>query len=506
MLLNKLVKELKPLKIYGNLDTTISGISYDSRMVLEGNLFISIKGMVTDGHLYIKEALSKGAKAFVVEKWQRWIERQPQILVNNSRVALAKLSNVFYKEPTSNIKLIGVTGTNGKTTTTYLINSILNRSGKKCGLIGTIEYRIGNNKLFGERTTPESPDLCRILKVMIDKNIKYCVMEVSSHALDLHRVDFFNFYGVVFTNLTHEHLDYHKNIENYFNAKKKLFTGENSITAKIAVINYDDKWGIKLSKAININQIKYSLKGNISNENTNINNSDINNIDIYAKDIKLSMKGTQFLAVTPIGDFKINTKLVGEFNVYNILAAISIAINLGISIDGIQSGIEIMKNIPGRFEKIDEGQPFYVIIDYAHTPGGIESLIKTVRKISTGKIISLFGCGGDRDEAKRPIMGAISGGLSDYVIITTDNPRSEKEEEIADQIEEGVLKTKAKDSYIIELDRRKAIETALEIAKEGDAVLIMGKGHETYQQFSDFSIPFDDREVARQLLREIRYR
>jgi UDP-N-acetylmuramoyl-L-alanyl-D-glutamate--2,6-diaminopimelate ligase len=500
MLLKKLIKELKPLKIYGNLDTTISGISYDSRMVSEGDLFISIKGMITDGHLYIKEALSKGAKAFVVEKWQRWIDKQPQILVNNSRVALAKLSNVFYKEPTSNIKLIGVTGTNGKTTTAYLIDSILNQSGKKCGLIGTIEYRIGENELFAERTTPESLDLCRILRMMIDRNIKYCVMEVSSHALDLHRVDFFNFYGVVFTNLTHEHLDYHKNIENYFNAKKKLFTGENNITAKIAVINYDDQWGIKLSKATNINQVKYSLR-DISNENTHINN-----IDIYAKNIKLSMKGTQFLVVTPIGDFKINTKLVGEFNVYNILAAISIAINLGISIDDIKSGIEIMKNIPGRFEKIDEGQPFYVIIDYAHTPGGIESLIKTVRKISTGKIISLFGCGGDRDKAKRPIMGTISGGLSDYVIITTDNPRSEKEEEIADQIEEGVLKTKAKDSYLIELDRRKAIETALEIAKEGDTVLIMGKGHETYQHFSDFSIPFDDRNVTRQLLREIGYR
>jgi UDP-N-acetylmuramoyl-L-alanyl-D-glutamate--2,6-diaminopimelate ligase len=505
MLLKKLIKELKPLKIYGDLDTTISGISYDSRMVSEGDLFISIKGMITDGHLYIKEALSKGAKAFVVEKWQGWIDKQPQILVDNSRVALAKLSNVFYEEPTSNIKLIGVTGTNGKTTTTYLIDSILNQSGKKCGLIGTIECRIGNNKLFGERTTPESLDLCRFLRMMIDRNIKYCVIEVSSHALDLHRVDFFNFYGVVFTNLTHEHLDYHKSIENYFNAKKKLFTGENSITAKIAVINNDDKWGIKLSKATKINQIKYSLR-DISNKNTHINNSNINNICICAKNIKLSMKGTQFLVVTPIGDFKINTKLIGEFNVYNILAAISIAINLGISIDDIKSGIEIMKNIPGRFEKIDEGQPFYVIIDYAHTPGGIESLIKTVRKISMGRIISLFGCGGDRDKAKRPIMGAISGGLSDYVIITNDNPRSEKEEEIAHQIEEGVLKTKAKDSYLIQLDRRKAIETALEIANEGDNVLIMGKGHEKYQQFSDFSIPFDDREVTRKLLREIGYR
>jgi UDP-N-acetylmuramoyl-L-alanyl-D-glutamate--2,6-diaminopimelate ligase len=505
MLLKKLIKELKPLKIYGDLDTTISGISYDSRMVSEGDLFISIKGMITDGHLYIKEALSKGAKAFVVEKWQGWIDKQPQILVDNSRVALAKLSNVFYEEPTSNIKLIGVTGTNGKTTTTYLIDSILNQSGKKCGLIGTIECRIGNNKLFGERTTPESLDLCRFLRMMIDRNIKYCVIEVSSHALDLHRVDFFNFYGVVFTNLTHEHLDYHKSIENYFNAKKKLFTGENGITAKIAVINNDDKWGIKLSKATKINQIKYSLR-DISNKNTHINNSNINNICICAKNIKLSMKGTQFLVVTPIGDFKINTKLIGEFNVYNILAAISIAINLGISIDDIKSGIEIMKNIPGRFEKIDEGQPFYVIIDYAHTPGGIESLIKTVRKISMGRIISLFGCGGDRDKAKRPIMGAISGGLSDYVIITNDNPRSEKEEEIAHQIEEGVLKTKAKDSYLIQLDRRKAIETALEIANEGDNVLIMGKGHEKYQQFSDFSIPFDDREVTRKLLREIGYR
>jgi len=489
MLLNKLKKELNIVKTSGNLDTSISGISYDSRKVSAGDLFISIKGLKTDGHLYVKEALKNGARAFLVEKWQEDVKEFPQIVVNNSRVALAKLSNEFYGNPSSDIRLIGVTGTNGKTTTTFLIESILNQSDNKTGLIGTIEYRIGEDRITGERTTPESLDLCRILRLMINRGAKYCVMEVSSHALDLHRVGFFNFYGVIFTNLSHEHLDYHHNIENYFKAKSKLFTGENDINAEVAVINIDDKWGVKLSESIKLRQIRYSLK-----EKT----------DIYAKDIVLSLNGTQFLAVTPIGNFRIKTGLIGEFNIYNILAAIGIAIRMGVDIVDIKRGIEIIKNIPGRYEKIEEGQPFYVIVDYAHTPASIESLIRSVKKLSKGKIISLFGCGGDRDKAKRPIMGTISGQLSDYVIITSDNPRSEKKGNIAAQIEKGLLKTKSKNSYIIELDRKKAIEIALRTASIGDIVLIMGKGHEIYQQFSNYSTEFDDRKISRQLLKEIK--
>ncbi len=489
MLLKELIKEIKTIKTSGNLDTLISGISYDSRKILKSNLFVSIKGIKTDGHLYIKEALKRGAKAFVVEKWQEDIKKHPQILVKNSRVALAQFTNIFYKNPSSDIKLIGVTGTNGKTTTTFLIESILNQSGSKTGLIGTIEYRIGEDRIVGERTTPESSDLCIILRKMISKGVKNCVMEVSSHALDLHRVDFFNFYGVVFTNLSHEHLDYHCDIRNYFEAKKKLFTGENNISAKFAIINCDDKWGFEISKLTRFKQIKYSIK---------------RKADIYAKDIAFSLNGTKFSVVTPIGSFRINTELVGEFNVYNILAAISTAVSMRIDVKDIQKGIELIKNIPGRFEKIDEGQPFSVIVDYAHTPAGIKSMIKTIRKLSKGKIISLFGCGGDRDKAKRPIMGEISGRLSDFVIITSDNPRSEKEEVISSEIKKGILKTKAEHSYLIELDRKKAIEIALKKANMGDTVLILGKGHENYQQFSNYSIEFDDREISREMLREMK--
>ena len=489
MLLKEKIKEIKIIKTSGNLDTLISGISYDSRKVSKGDLFVSIKGIKTDGHLYIKEALERGAKAFVVEKWQGDIKKHPQILVKNSRVALAQFTNIFYKNPSLDIKLIGVTGTNGKTTTTFLIESILNQSGSKTGLIGTIEYRIGEDRIVGERTTPESSDLCIILRKMIDKGVKNCVMEVSSHALDLHRVDFFNFYGVVFTNLSHEHLDYHHDIRNYFEAKKKLFTGENNISAEFAIMNCDDRWGLEISKLTRLKQIKYSTK---------------KKADIYAKDITFSLNGTKFSVVSPIGSFRINTELVGEFNVYNILAAISTAVSIRIDVKDIKKGIELIKNIPGRFEKIDEGQPFSVIVDYAHTPVGVESIIKTVRMLSKGKIISLFGCGGDRDKAKRPIMGEITGRLSDFVIITSDNPRSEKEEVISFEIQKGILETKAKHSYLIELDRKKAIKIALKKANTGDTVLILGKGHENHQQFSNYSIEFDDRDISRQMLREMK--
>jgi UDP-N-acetylmuramoyl-L-alanyl-D-glutamate--2,6-diaminopimelate ligase len=497
VLLKNLLPAVDVKEIYGSTELSIEGITYDSRQVKPGFIFVAIYGYKEDGNSYIPQALEGGASVIVSSQRIERLARPPswggfatQIIVENPRKALARLSTAFYNYPSDKLNIIGITGTNGKTTVSYLTEAIFKENSAKVGVLGTIAYRLGENILPAPVTTPQSSDLEEMLRKLVDKEFTTVVMEVSSHALSLDRVEGCEFDSAIFTNLSREHLDFHKTMEEYLEAKIKLFSmlGKEARKKgeKLAVLNRDEPATEKIIQSTEAKIITYGIE---------------NKADVVAKNIKLNQEKTTFTLLSSTGETKISLPLIGKYNVYNALAASTVALGQGINLDIIKRGLEKVSSIPGRFEKIDCGQPFTVVVDYAHTDEALRKLLHACREIKPRRIITVFGCGGDRDRGKRPLMGEVAVELSDYVIITSDNPRSEDPERIALDIEVGI-KRKEKSNYQTIVDRFQAIEKALSMAEKGDMVVLAGKGHEDYQIFKDKRIHFDDREVARKILLE----
>ncbi len=467
------------MQVFGDDRTEITSVTNDSRQVCPGALFFCISGFKTDGHKYAPMAVEKGAAALVVTR--RLDIDITQILVEDDRRAMALISRAFYGKPDESLQMIGITGTNGKTTTTYMIKSVLENAGRKTGLIGTIVNMIGSATLPTERTTPESPDLFALLRRMADEGCDSVVMEVSSHSLELGRVTGILFDVAVFTNLTQDHLDFHLTLDNYLAAKKKLF-----LSTKTAAMNLDDPSAKRMMEGIDTEWRTYGIK-----ENT----------DVYARNIEITPRGVTYDLCTRQGMLPLSLKIPGIFSVYNSLSAATACLLLGIGLESIKMGLEAMPSVAGRFEVMDTGsRPFTMILDYAHTPDSLENTLLTVREFARGRIITVFGCGGDRDRTKRPIMGEIAGRLSTYVVITSDNPRTEQPLAIIAEIEGGIKKTDC--AYRCIESRRDAIRYAIHSAQPEDIIVLAGKGHETYQEINGVKHPFDEKIVVAELLAE----
>jgi len=486
--LARLLSGLHEKQVFGDQDLEITGLAYDSRKVRPGFLFVAIRGYRHDGRSFIPDAVSNGAVAIVLEDDISVEEGIVRIVVPNSRATLAVLANEFYGYPSRELRMIGITGTNGKTTTAYLVEGILGQAGFKVGLMGTIEHRMAQSRQPAQITTPESLDLQDMLARIVQKGFDYAVMEVSSHSLALHRVDLVEFDVGVFTNLSPEHLDFHEHLSNYLQTKVKLFLqlgeGAGKASHPVALINADDRYSQYVMAHTPARVITYGIKPGA---------------DIRACNIGSTLKGVSFSLQSPAGQCDIRLKLMGDHNVYNALAAVGVGLSQGISLEEIKEGLKNVSTIPGRFELINEGQDFLVVIDYAHTEGALQEVLKAARRLTTGRIISVFGCGGGRDRSKRPRMGEISGRYSDYTILTSDNPRSEEPLSIISQIELGLKRNQG--DYRVIQDRYQAISQALSLARAGDLVIIAGKGHESCQIFKDKTISFDDRQVAREILK-----
>lgn len=478
MKLLDIISDIKDMEINGDDSFEVQGIAYDSRTVSKGYVFVCISGFKTDGHNYVREAVDRGAAAVVIEKDVEIPQNTTVIKVKDTRTALALMSAAYFGYPSKHFGLIGVTGTNGKTTTTYLIKSILDKKGYNAALLGTISNIIGGNTVEAKRTTPESYDLQEMFWEMKRAETDYCIMEVSSHSLELKRVAGCYFAVGIFTNLTRDHLDFHGTFENYLNAKLKLFE-----QSKAAVINIDDEYGRQIINRIGVPIITYSERCEA---------------DVRATDVEITSKCSEFVLKYKDETIPVCIPLPGRFNVYNALAAASACICQGVSLKDIKMGLENASGISGRSEVIDSGRGFTIVIDYAHTPDGLDNILNTVREYAKGRIITLFGCGGDRDKTKRPIMGEVAGKLSDICIVTSDNPRSEEPQSIIEDIMPGVRKTSS--DYRIVVDRREAIIKAISIAGENDVIVIAGKGHETYQVLKDKTIHFDEREIVNDIL------
>jgi len=464
----------KPL---GMPDVTVSGVAYRSDKVVEGDAFFCVRGFNRDGHDFARDAVSRGAAALVVES-QLPIDA-PQYLVDDTRTALAIAAARFYACPSEKMDLVGITGTNGKTTTTYLLDSIMRSAGRTTGLIGTVETRVAGRRLSSSRTTPESADLQALLAEMVAEGVTGCAMEVSSHAIHLHRVDAVQFAAVAFTNLTQDHLDFHHTLDEYFSVKKRLFT---EFDVGTRVVNVDDPFGGGIAAEFpDVLTVGRSHGASVRSANE-----------------VLDARGASFTLATPAGEAVVRLPLAGAYNVSNALVAAGCALSIGIPLDAVVAGLENAPQVPGRMERVECGQPFEVVVDYAHTPDSLEKAILALRDVTAGRVITVFGCGGDRDPDKRPVMGRAAAAHSHHVVVTSDNPRSEDPVGIILQIEDGVRLGPA--TFDVQVDRRRAIEHAISLAGSGDAVLIAGKGHEDYQIFVDRTIHFDDREVAREVL------
>ena len=491
MRLGDLLRGVQTASAPPSADVEIRGIACHSGKVEPGAIFFALHGAKADGNLYVADAISRGAAAVASEQ-QRPVGSPPQVAwvqVREARKALAIAAANFYRHPAEALQLVAVTGTNGKTTTTHLVDSILRASGAKAGLFGTIAYHTPCGEYPAPNTTPESLDLQGFLAEIRDAGGNCAVLEASSHALAMDRVWGCRFSAAVFTNLTREHLDYHKTFEEYFAAKRRLFEGTGAGAPLCGVINVDDRYGMRLT-GLAQKTLTYGLQAAA---------------DISAKKFSLSYSGLSFTANTPQGKMAIESPLVGKINVYNILGAIGAALALGIRTEDIEAGIRNLESVSGRFQRVDLGQPFLVIVDYAHTDDALENLIRTARELNpSGRIITLFGCGGEKDRTKRPVMGEVSGRLSDLTILSSDNPRSEDPLKIISDIVVGLQKTSGK--YVIEPDRERAVGLAFDQARAGDIVLMAGKGHENYQILADRTLEFDDREVARRALQNRGYR
>lgn len=488
MKLQQLFAGMDIAAIAGSAAAEISSIECDSRKVIPGGIFFALHGAKLEGARFVQDALSRGAIAVASEvakppnfpEGTAWIH----LASGTERRVLACAAANFFGHPADALKLVGVTGTNGKTTTTYLVDSILQAAGRTTGLIGTTGYRTPKAQRDTANTTPESLELQRIFAEIRDSGGTNATLEASSHALAMDRLWGCHFAVAIFTNLTRDHLDYHQTFEAYFAAKRRLFEGTGAGVPDVAVVNGDDSYSAEL-KGLASSTLTYGLK---------------TSSDLAPKKFTLSLAGIQFTAQTPQGDVNVHSPLVGRMNAFNILAAIGAGIGLGISIEQIEQGVSQLAAVPGRFERIDEGQPFLVVVDYAHTDDALRNVISTAREIgSSAQIITLFGAGGERDRTKRPLMGEAAGSLSDLVVLTSDNPRSEDPLRIINDVVVGLQKVSA--NYRIEPDREQAIALAIDAALPGDIVILAGKGHEAYQVLRDGPVDFDDRAKARAILR-----
>jgi murE/murF fusion protein len=503
MKLRDLLNGLEHRKTYGRISAEIGGLAYDSRRVERGFVFVAIRGEQQDGHDYVAEAIERGAGAVVLEDETRRIGGIPTVVVPNSRKALGALSATFFDNPSTKVTLVGITGTNGKTTTAYLAESILKGAGFRTGVIGTIDYHFEGTSHRATTTTPESYDLQKMLKEMLEGGVSHVIMEVSSHALHQHRTEGCHFDIGVFTNLTPDHLDYHETMDRYFESKASLFTHLLRRSMKhrpLALINLDDPKGRFLWERSLTSKMSFGLRGEP---------------DISASDIHASIAGLSARVITPNGRFSFHSPLLGEFNLYNVLASTGIGLGLKLDLKVIREGIEALGGVPGRVEGIRNEKGLHIFVDYAHTPDALDRILRTLRNAKgQGRLITVFGCGGDRDRGKRPLMGAIAGRHSDLSIITSDNPRTENPARIIEEIEQGMRteRVRAVDregarglgekGYAKIPERREAIQLALQVAQAGDVILVAGKGHEDYQIMGRQRFPFDDRYEIRKALEE----
>ena len=478
MLLSKIADSIKCEK-KNFTDTEITGITIDSRKVEKGNIYICISGFKVDGHIFAKSAADSGAAAIITEKELEDIDI-PQLVVGNSRHALSICAATWFGNPAEHLKIIGITGTNGKTTTSHMLKTILEANGIKSAAIGTIGTYINDEVYSQKLTTPDPMELQEIFALAKEKGCEVVIMEVSAHALELNKVDGVTFFASAFTNLTQDHLDDFEHMENYKNAKKKLFTG----ISQRAVVNMDDAAGEQMAADFAGQLVTYSTKAQKA--------------DFFGKDIELSEDGFTYNMVAGGKTTKIDICIPGLFNVYNSLTAAALANLLGLSIEQIQSAVSKIKNVDGRMEKVEVNADFHVFVDYAHSSDSLENLLVNVNKFCEGRVICVFGCGGDRDTLKRPIMGRISGENADFSIVTSDNPRTEVPDSIIDMIEVGIKEVT--DKYIRITDRKQAIHRALDMAEAKDIVVIAGKGHETYQDVMGVKHHFDDREIVREYM------
>ena len=491
--LKDIISTLDVQQVQGNQNVSIQDITADSRAVKPNSLFIALDGATVDGHNYIDKAVDAGAVAVIVSKPVTVPADVCVITVDDTRQAMMVCVPYFFDYPANRMRMVGVTGTNGKTTTTHMIRHILKAQGFKVGVIGTVHIMIGDTSYPIHNTTPDVVDLQHILHQMVQENVEYCVMEVSSHALALGRVSGVEFDTAVFTNLTQDHLDFHKTFENYLAAKCKLFeqvSAPNQVKDnKGAVINIDDSYGYRVMEKTTAPTITYSTLGKGT---------------LNASDVHMSTKNSQYTVNYKGESYPISMNTTGLFNVYNTLAAIGACLQEGISMEAIDTALKTFSSVPGRFELIEEGQDFAVVVDYAHTPDGLQNILETAKAIKENRIIIVFGCGGDRDATKRPIMGRIAAEYGDKIYVTSDNPRTEDPVQIVKDVEVGVKEAlREGTSYEVIVDRREAINHAIHDAKAGDIVIIAGKGHENYQILKNETIHFDDREEARKALKGI---
>ena len=469
----------------GSMEAEIASVTSNSREKTERGLFFCIPGARFDAHDYAPQAIANGCVALVVE---RYLDiNVPQVRVSNARAAMSRMAAAFYGHPARSMKLVGITGTKGKTTSTYMLKAILEKAGHKCGLIGTTGNMIGDKLLKGSLTTPDPIDLQRTLRMMADEGVEYVTMEISAHAIDMHRLDGLTFEVGCYTNLSQDHLDYFHTMENYFETKKKFFT---TGMVRNASINVDEETSAGVLSALEIPCLTYGICAPA---------------DLFARDIEITEDGVSFeLQLQGMHPVQVNLMMTGMFNVYNAMAAASCAMILGVSADDIKAGLEGMPSVPGRIEMLPTDTPYRVILDYSHVPDALENILTTVRQFAKARVIALFGCGGDRDQGKRPMMGEIGGRLADLCILTSDNPRSEDPMKILAAIEAGIKPTGGE--YVVIENRREAIRYAMENAEAGDIIVLAGKGHETYQEINGVKNPFDEKIVVQELLQELRAR
>jgi UDP-N-acetylmuramoyl-L-alanyl-D-glutamate--2,6-diaminopimelate ligase len=475
--LSQLVEAVAAGRLVGDPATEIRELAYRAQDVVPGALFFALRGATADGHDFASEALERGAPAVAVE---RELELSvPQLVVPDTRTAMAQVATAFFGDPSAELEVVGVTGTSGKTTTTFLVHAILAAAGRRPGLLGTIESRVGDERRPAVRTTPESVDLQRTLRDMLDAGNRSCALEATSHGAEQRRLDGVRFAALAFTNLQQDHLDFHGTMERYFEAKRQLFVRD---PIPPAAVNVDDEWGRRLA-------------GELEGRTALVTYGFAEDADLRPDGLELSAAGgARFRA----GGIEVETRLRGRFNVENALAAIALARLVGADDAAVAAGLGSVDGVPGRFEPVDEGQPFTVVVDYSHKPDALANVLATARELGAGRVICVFGAGGDRDRGKRPAMGRIAADLADVAILTSDNPRSEEPEAIAAEVAAG-----APGELTVELDRQSAIAQAVELARPGDVVVIAGKGHEQGQEISGQVLPFDDREVAREALRSL---
>lgn len=477
-----------PLK---DAHASATAVTYDSREAVPGSVFVALRGLREDGTAFARDAIARGAIAVVAETPAPSGTSVSWLTVADARLALAALSASFYRNPSEKLALIGITGTNGKTTTSYVLQSIFEAAGIRCGRLGTVGYRIGNREIEAARTTPEAPELQRMLRDMVSQGSGGCIMEVSSHALALRRTDYLHFAAAIFTNLTRDHLDFHRDMEDYFVAKRRLF--EQLPPEGFGIANLDDPRGASFA-AVAPKSVTYAIDAAA---------------DVRSGPLSFSLEGLQFEVRTSRGPLQIRSALVGRPNAYNILASVATAMALDLPFDAIEKGVTALAHVPGRFQLVSgAGDDVRVVVDYAHTDDALRNLLETARPLAAGRVITVFGCGGDRDRTKRPLMGAVAARLSDVVVVTSDNPRSESPEQIIEEIKRGIVmpadrmqgRSPRGPALVAIADRKAAIERAVHDARPGDLVLIAGKGHEKYQVIGDRVLPFDDVEVAKSAL------